>query len=65
MFALKETIRPSADLRNRYNEILRECKEGNSGLTAMGKSRRLEEIPTRRIVCHDTPTNCRRMGDEQ
>ena len=32
MFALKETIRPSADLRNHYNEISRECKEGNSAV---------------------------------
>ena len=27
MFALQETIRPSADLRNHYNEISRQCRE--------------------------------------
>ena len=27
MFTLQETIRPSADLRNHYNEISRQCKE--------------------------------------
>ena len=25
----QESIRPSADLRNHYNEISRQCKEGN------------------------------------
>lgn len=29
MFALQETIRPSADLRNHYNEISRQCREDN------------------------------------
>lgn len=27
MYALQETIRPSADLRNHYNEISRQCRE--------------------------------------
>ena len=27
MQALKETIRPSSDLRNHYNEISRQCKD--------------------------------------
>ena len=27
MFAQKEVIRPSADLRNHYNEISRQCRE--------------------------------------
>ena len=27
MLALKETIRPSADLRNHYSEISRQCRE--------------------------------------
>ena len=27
MFALQETIRPSADLRNHYNEISKQCRE--------------------------------------
>ena len=27
MLALQETIRPSADLRNHYNEISKQCKE--------------------------------------
>ena len=27
MFAMQETIRPSADLRNHYNEISQECHE--------------------------------------
>lgn len=26
MFSLQETIRPSADLRNHYNEISKQCK---------------------------------------
>lgn len=29
MHALQETIRPSADLRNHYNEISKQCREGN------------------------------------
>ncbi|MCM1257070.1 MAG: type II toxin-antitoxin system Phd/YefM family antitoxin [Roseburia sp.] len=29
MFAFQETIRPSADLRNHYNEILKQCRENN------------------------------------
>jgi hypothetical protein len=27
MLALQESIRPSADLRNHYNEISKQCKE--------------------------------------
>ncbi|SEA49372.1 prevent-host-death family protein [Pseudobutyrivibrio sp. ACV-2] len=27
MFALQETIRPSADLRNHYNDISKQCRE--------------------------------------
>lgn len=27
MYALQETIRPSADLRNHYNDIAKRCKE--------------------------------------
>ena len=27
MYGLQETIRPSADLRNHYNDIARHCKE--------------------------------------
>ena len=27
MFAMQETLRPSADLRNHYNEISQECHE--------------------------------------
>ena len=27
MLTLQESIRPSADLRNHYNEISRQCKE--------------------------------------
>ncbi|MBR1524285.1 MAG: type II toxin-antitoxin system Phd/YefM family antitoxin [Lachnospiraceae bacterium] len=27
MYAMQETIRPSADLRNHYNEISRQCRE--------------------------------------
>ena len=29
MLSLQETIRPSADLRNHYNEISKECREDN------------------------------------
>ena len=32
MFALKETIRPSADLRNHYNEISKQCKENKEAV---------------------------------
>lgn len=32
MFALQENIRPSADLRNHYNEISRECRENNEAV---------------------------------
>ena len=29
MLAMQETIRPSADLRNHYNEISKQCRENN------------------------------------
>lgn len=29
MYTLQETIRPSADLRNHYNEISKQCRENN------------------------------------
>ena len=29
MLALQETIRPSADLRNHYNEVSKQCRENN------------------------------------
>ncbi len=29
---LQETIRPSADLRNHYNEISRQCRENNEAV---------------------------------
>ncbi len=32
MLALHETIRPSADLRNHYNEISKQCKENNEAV---------------------------------
>ena len=32
MLALQETIRPSADLRNHYNEISKQCKENNEAV---------------------------------
>ena len=32
MLALQETIRPSADLRNHYNEISKQCREGNEAV---------------------------------
>ena len=32
MYALKESIRPSADLRNHYNEISRTCREQNEAV---------------------------------
>lgn len=32
MYALQETIRPSADLRNHYNEISRQCREKNEAV---------------------------------
>lgn len=32
MYSLQETIRPSADLRNHYNEISRQCREENEAV---------------------------------
>lgn len=32
MLSLQETIRPSADLRNHYSEISRQCKEGKEAV---------------------------------
>ena len=32
MFAMQETIRPSADLRNHYNEISKQCRETNAAV---------------------------------
>ena len=32
MLALQETIRPSADLRNHYSEISKQCKENNEAI---------------------------------
>ncbi len=32
MFALSETIRPSADLRNHYSEISKQCREGKEAV---------------------------------
>ena len=29
---IQETIRPSADLRNHYNEISRQCREGKEAV---------------------------------
>ncbi len=32
MYSLQEAIRPSADLRSHYNEISRQCHEGNEAV---------------------------------
>ena len=32
MFSLQESIRPSADLRNHYNEISKQCREGKEAV---------------------------------
>lgn len=32
MFTQQEVIRPSADLRNHYNEISRQCRENNEAV---------------------------------
>ena len=32
MLALQETIRPSADLRNHYSEISKQCRENNEAI---------------------------------
>ena len=32
MLSLQETIRPSADLRNHYHEISKQCREGNEAV---------------------------------
>ena len=35
MFAMQETIRPSADLRNHYNEISKQCREGRGDTVSL------------------------------
>ncbi|MBR3635748.1 MAG: type II toxin-antitoxin system Phd/YefM family antitoxin [Lachnospiraceae bacterium] len=39
MFAIHEDIRPSADLRNHYNEISKQCRDSNTAviITVNGK----------------------------
>ena len=32
MYAYQESIRPSADLRNHYNEISKQCREGKEAV---------------------------------
>ena len=32
MYTLQETIRPSADLRNHYSEISKQCREGKEAV---------------------------------
>jgi prevent-host-death family protein len=32
MLTIQETIRPSADLRNHYNEISKQCREDNTAV---------------------------------
>lgn len=32
VYALQETIRPSADLRNHYNEVSKQCREKNEAV---------------------------------
>lgn len=32
MLVLQETIRPSADLRNHYNEMSKQCREDNEAV---------------------------------
>lgn len=32
MFSIQETIRPSADLRNHYSEISKQCREANEAV---------------------------------
>ena len=32
MFAMQEAIRPSSDLRNHYNEISKQCREGKEAV---------------------------------
>ena len=32
MLTLQETVRPSADLRNHYNEISKQCREGKEAV---------------------------------
>ena len=32
MYELKEIIRPSADLRNHYNEVSKQCRENNEAV---------------------------------
>ena len=39
MLSLQETIRPSADLRNHYNEISKQCKENKEAVIITVNSR--------------------------
>ena len=55
MFAMQEAIRPSADLRNHYNEISKQCREGKEAVIiadTLAPSSGIRDVPRRsRIVC--------------
>ena len=40
MYHIRESIRPSADLRNHYNEISKQCREENEAGNIPDKGRR-------------------------
>ena len=40
MLSIQETIRPSADLRNHYNEISKRCRENNEAVIITVNGRR-------------------------
>ena len=40
MFAIQEAIRPSADLRNHYSEISKQCREENEAVIMTDEGRK-------------------------
>jgi len=67
-YALQETIRPSADLRNHYNEVSKQCRENNEAviITVNGRGdtvfswlRRIQENEGRHTMYKSTrDTEC-------
>ena len=46
MYHIRESIRPSADLRNHYNEISKQCREENEAviITVNGRIRNVIKL---------------------
>ena len=51
MYHIRESIRPSADLRNHYNEISKQCREENEAviITVNGRIRFLYLIMNTKV----------------